>query len=58
MGLLSEIGRMHYKEEGSYSIEVVNNIIRVALLEANISRLRKSGKILCSISMKVDPLAP
>jgi 3-dehydroquinate synthase len=53
MGLLSEIGHMHCKEDGSYSVEVDNNIIRGAL-EANIARIPKSERILYNMSTKAD----
>jgi 3-dehydroquinate synthase len=59
MGLLSEIGHMHCKEDGSYSVEVDNNIIRGAL-EAHIARRSSSKKRrdLYSVSMKADHECP
>jgi hypothetical protein len=40
MGLLAEIGHMHCKEDGSYAVEVDNDVIRSAL-EANFARREK-----------------
>jgi 3-dehydroquinate synthase len=59
MGLLSEIGLMHCKEDGSYSVEVDNDVIRGAL-EANIARrsYSKKRKDLYSVPMKADHKFP
>lgn len=43
MGLLAEIGHMHCKEDGSYAVEVDNDVIRSAL-EANFARREKLPK--------------
>lgn len=43
MGLLAEIGHMFCKDDGSYSVEVDNHIIRSAL-EANFARREKSPR--------------
>jgi hypothetical protein len=43
MGLLAEIGHMHCNEDGSYAVEVDNDVIRSAL-QANFARREKLPK--------------